>query len=270
MNFLFWNLGKRPLLHRLARMAAHRDVDVVVLVECDAPPAEVLDALNGGIAGRFVYPESDSRKIYVFTRLPESQLVDQSNRFSGALTVRVMRPGTPSELLLVLAHFPSQINWHPNDQLSFCPEFAHAIRLAEAQRQHGRTVLLGDLNMNPFDPGVVAAAGLHGMMTRDLARRRNQREVIEEAFPTFYNPMWAFLHDRHPKPSGTFYLNASKPINYYWNTYDQVLVRPDLIDALTTVEVLDSDGRDPLVTANGWPDATNGSDHLPIFFTLTI
>lgn len=184
------------------------------------------------------------------------------------MTIRTVAPNSSAELLLAVVHFPSRRNWDPNDQLSFCPEFARAIRHTEQHRRHARTVLVGDLNMNPFDPGVVAASGLHAMMTRDLARRRNQREVIEEAFPAFYNPMWAFQQDRHPKPSGTYYLHSSKPVNYFWNTYDQVLVRPELIDALADVEILDSDGVYALVTPNGWPDAERGSDHLPIFFSI--
>jgi hypothetical protein len=43
-------------------------------------------------------------------------------------------------------------------------------------------------------------------------------------------------------------------------------MRPALAGHLTELSVLDSDGTESLLTVNGIPDATNGSDHLPLLF----
>jgi hypothetical protein len=128
-------------------------------------------------------------------------------------------------------------------------------------------MLVGDLNMNPFEAGVVGAHGLHAVMTRADARRV-ERSIQGVAYRFFYNPMWGHFGDRSAGPPGTYYLKASKPINYFWNIYDQVLLRPALLESLTSLEIVDSDGSNSLVTENGVPDSERGSDHLPILFRL--
>ena len=134
---------------------------------------------------------------------------------------------------------------------------------------HQRTVVVGDLNMNPFEDGMIGAPALHAVMTRQLARRV-QRTVQGKAYRFFYNPMWGYFGDRSPGPPGTYYLRSSKPGNYFWNIYDQVLLRPALMDRLARLEVLQHDGSASLLTRRGLPAETNGSDHLPVFFQLDV
>ncbi len=63
-------------------------------------------------------------------------------------------------------------------------------------------------------------------------------------------------------------MSGSKPVNYFWNMYDQVLVRPALIDHLSEVRILDHDGTESLLTPGGLPGRADGSDHLPLLFRL--
>jgi hypothetical protein len=65
-----------------------------------------------------------------------------------------------------------------------------------------------------------------------------------------------------------YYRGAADAVNYFWNTYDQVLLRPELAPRLSRLSILDGDGVESLLTQNGLPDATNGSDHLPLLFRL--
>ncbi len=114
---------------------------------------------------------------------------------------------------------------------------------------------------------MVSAFGFHALLTRDLVRRRDDRTVKFTDRPAFFNPMWRFMTDRHP--AGTYYLRDSRPINHFWHTPDQLLVRPAVMDTLEEVTVVDSDGTESLLDpANGWPDTVNGSDHLPLLFRL--
>ncbi len=84
-----------------------------------------------------------------------------------------------------------------------------------------------------------------------------------------YNPMWRFFGERADGPPGThFYAAGGKPIAYFWNMFDQVLVRPDLIDALVEVAIIDRIGGTSLLNAAGQPDVGVGSDHLPLVFVL--
>jgi hypothetical protein len=81
--------------------------------------------------------------------------------------------------------------------------------------------------------------------------------------------MWQFLGAKEPNPAGTFYRHASVPVNHFWHTLDQVLLRPELADKLVSVNILGRDGVDSLThPEGGWPDPEVGSDHLPLLFTL--
>ena len=74
-----------------------------------------------------------------------------------------------------------------------------------------------------------------------------------------------------PGPSGTHYCRLGKPIEYFWNTYDQVLIRPQLLGEFENdLQVLTSiDGVD-LLSAKGLPNSAIGSDHLPLSFSLNL
>jgi len=139
----------------------------------------------------------------------------------------------------------------------------------EDKLDHQRTILVGDLNMNPFDAGVVAAQTLHAVMTRQLAGRE-ERTVLGRSYRLFYNPMWSFFGDRTDGPPGTYYHRSSNPGDLFWNIYDQVLLRPSLMDTLVALEILTIDGQDDLLTKAGLPDKARCSDHLPILFRLAL
>jgi len=83
--------------------------------------------------------------------------------------------------------------------------------------------------------------------------------------------MWSIRGGANPGPAGTYY-HGKGEVCYFWNAFDQVLVRPALLDAL------DPDGvaiptrlKDvSLLTPRGRPDANAASDHLPLAFSLNL
>ena len=161
------------------------------------------------------------------------------------------------------------------------PGFGSAIRTVERKAGHERTVVIGDLNMNPFEFGLVNAQGLNAVMTREIAPRRT-RTVDAAAYPFFYNPMWSCFgdstHEMHPpssqdhQPSGTCYYPAAESTWYYWNMYDQVLLRPDLLPYFRNrnLKIVISDGETSLLNQKGLPNRSLASDHLPLLFQLAV
>ena len=124
--------------------------------------------------------------------------------------------------------------------------------------------------MNPFEPGVVGSEGLHAVMTARIACT-DGRIVDGEYRRFFYNPMWRFFGERSEGPPGTHYFSASgKPIAYYWNIFDQVMVRPSLAKSLEDVKILHNVRGVSLLDVDGVPDPKIGSDHLPLLFSLKL
>lgn len=268
VSFLFWNVNGEPLEQRIARLARANDVDVLMLAECDSRPEQVLQALNQGATVKYCYPFSKGERIRIFTRLPETSLIDHFNSPLDRLTIRRLQVDGSIDILLSVLHFQSRMNWTQEAQNLEATVIAREIAQAEDEVSHRRTILVGDMNMNPFDGGMVGAQALNGVMTRKLAAMV-ERIVAGRSYRCFYNPMWGLFGDRTPGPPGTYFHRSSDPTNQYWHMFDQVLLRPELVESLHNLEILDTDGGLSLLTKHGGrPAKSTGSDHLPILFQL--
>ncbi len=269
VTFLFWNLNQKSLGGRIAKLVEKYEVDIVILAECSIPPQLMVDALHRQTGRQFNLPPSACEKIVIYTEFPEGFLGarQEGNRFTIR---RLALPGL-DEILIVATHFPSKLYWSNEDQVLECVNLSEAIRLAEQEAGHSRTVLVGDLNMNPFEDGVVGAKGLHGVMTRQIAEKQT-RIVQDREYPFFYNPMWGRLGDETEGPAGTYYDQRSKHVCFFWNMFDQVLLRPELLPFFRNEEmkILTEDGDGPFVSQAGLPDDSIVSDHLPILFRLNL
>ena len=95
---------------------------------------------------------------------------------------------------------------------------------------------MGDLNVNPFEEGIVATEGFHAVMSRATAQRA-ERQVRGASYPFFYNPMWSHLGDHPSGPPGTYYYERSEHVEYFWNMFDQILIRPSLLKNFRSEDV---------------------------------
>jgi hypothetical protein len=269
LRFLFWNLNKKPLGGRITRLLRTHAVDVLMLVECADSVADISNLIATATDGHLKFAPSEADKIFVFTASTVGQVEEQFVDPPGSITVRRLDLPQQTGLLLAVLHLPSRMNWSPGAQAMHSVELAREIRTVEADVGHQRTIVVGDLNQNPYDPGLVGAQGFNAVMTKQLVRLQ-ERVVQGRGYPYFYNPMWSVLGDRSPGPPGTFFHAAAPPDSPIWNVYDQVLLRPSLMHTLEDVRILNSDGVVSLVNRGGRPIRSTGSDHLPLYFSLRI
>jgi len=269
-RFLFWNLGGRSVEGLVAKLAHEHSVDVLILAET-VDMVTLLRALNSdnGSATYSPGPRS-SKRLVILTRLPPESLKEVADE--AGVVIRSLRPPIGFEILIVAVHLPSKLHYKDIDQTIISTRLAETIANAEERIGHQRTVVVGDLNMNPFEPGVVAHGALHAVANRPVAAR-GSRVVAGRSQQFFYNPMWNFFGDKPPRPPGTYYYRSSKPLCYFWNIFDQVLVRPSLMDYLPEerLKVVSEVGsRTQLLDEAGRPDSSVGSDHLPILFDINV
>jgi exonuclease III len=265
ITFLFWNLKAQPLRERLARLAVAHSVDVFVVAECDMQSGAVSRALSDATGTAYRVVLGSGTALRVFTRTP---LANWRALFSDTLEAwlgfRFRAPNGP-ELLVFAVHMPSKLRTTEQDRMQDALWLSNDIVKLEEQEGHSHTLVVGDFNVNPFEVPLVWSSGLHAVMDWRAAERET-RTIRGREYGLMYNPTWGVMGDRTPGPPGTYYRASSESVNYFWNTYDQVLMRPALAGHLTELSVLDSDGTESLLTVNGIPDATNGSDHLPLLF----
>jgi len=84
--------------------------------------------------------------------------------------------------------------------------------------------------------------------------------------------MWSYFGDISSGPAGTYYYDTGTQVNFFWNMFDQVLIRPDLLDAFQNeeIKILTEVRGNSLLANSGRPDISFGSDHLPILFRLNL
>src|SRR5687768_16092476 len=154
--FLFWNLDNKPLQDRISALVREHDVQAILLVECDISETTVLESLRAaGIQG-FTYAETpvETTDIKIFVRFPEEVVRPVYDDVNNHVTIRrVILNG--HDFLLVLVHSQSKREFNPDDQMQIATRLGRRIDEFEKQFGHRRTILVGDLNMNPFEPGVV-------------------------------------------------------------------------------------------------------------------
>lgn len=268
---LFWNINKNALaLPLLADLAAQYDIDIIVLAECATAPATLLYQLNNGRDNTYFYSASiGCDKIVVLTRF-HSDLI-QSISESPRVTIRHLTLPGVTDILIAATHHVSKNNTSPTSQYSLAEQLSILIRNAEESVGHCRTVLVGDLNMNPFEDGMVSATALHAVSSQEIALKL-KRKVQGTDYPFFYNPMWNFLGDAVSNPPGTYYYGSSDHISFFWNTFDQVLVRPDLLPRfqIQRLKIISTTESQSLLSNKGIPKKKLSSDHLPIVFSLDL
>lgn len=267
ITFLFWNMKQTNRLDILSRLVREFNIDVLMLAENILGVADVLTELNTPEATDFHYNTGLCERIDIFSRFTQAQITPQFE--SKHITIRHLKPPKTCDLLLVAVHLSSKLHQSSESQAFEITEIAKDIIRMEDKIGHKRTVLVGDLNTNPFETGLVTASGLNATMSRKIAEKK-ERTVNTRSFPFFYNPMWSLLGDASHGPPGSYYYWKSEQVAYFWNIYDQVLLRPDVLPMFQNdkLRIIDRVGELSLLNNNGIPDK-NISDHLPVLFQLT-
>jgi hypothetical protein len=265
-TFLFWNIGRRQILDEVAAAVRENDVDILILAESQLNPAVLMSELNRGVARLYATPFNPSTALTFLIRYaPQSfePLLDE-----GGISLRRFIPPIGREMLIAAMHLPSKLFSTAEEQTLNSVRASQLIRAAEERLQHQNTIVIGDLNMSPFEPGVVAADGLHGVMDKQIALR-GTRLVNNQTRPFFYNPMWNYLGDEKLGPPGTYYYGGGA-ISHFWHMFDQVLLRPSMLNVFSSSKlkiITEVNGRSLLRN-----NRINRSiaDHLPIAVTFDV
>lgn len=267
---LFWNVQRKPLDGLVVALAAEHRPDLLVLVEY--PPGPLLPRLLG-TAG---YTRHVGRPRFgVFGRAGLTLTPAPGGGGSDRADFWRATPAVGDDWLVVALHGLDRRNApHDSAREYLFREVLRGVREAEGRAGHRRSVVLGDLNANPFEPSVVGAGGLHAIGTK-LVRGETDRGVRGAGrADLFYNPMWRLYGGDPAGDAGaaTYYHRGGyDPIEPFWHMLDQVVIRPEFADRLPPdrLRILTAAGPFPLLDAAGRPDARVGSDHLPVTFTLT-
>ena len=149
-NFrFFWNINKKDIRQLITEATWHHGVDVVILAESQIAPATLLRTLNRDKKRAYHYcPIVGCDKIQIFASFHSEFILPVFE--TERLTVRHLALPGLIDILVAVVHFPSKLHWDDAIQALECVELSNSIKVAERQVGHTRTILVGDLNLNPY------------------------------------------------------------------------------------------------------------------------
>lgn len=277
MNFIFWNLEKKPACYDvIIDIVIEKNIDVIAIAEFPIGPDETKTFLSKlkTIDSNFEWLQLVTKeKVMVFYNKNNAIVSNQYNE--GKVAIKKISSITSKvNAYVAYCHLESKVNINDEEQAERVTKLKETLCSFEKDidDKDGFLLLCGDLNMNPFEKGLIKANGLNAVMDSSIAKKYS-RKVQGQSYKFFYNPMWGFLGDLGKgNVSGTYYFNPSNHIQYFWNVFDQVLLRPEAIPYFDkeALNILTSTMHYNLLKKSGAIDDKQYSDHLPIIFKLNI
>ena len=257
MKFLFWNTYKKQLNSVICDLIVENGVDIAVFAEYCANEGELFQLLASRGVSMRKYDTIGCERIMVIGKT-ENVVMGRQTEYESIQIIN-------GQLILCCVHLPSQIYTENEERRNTAIQrIMHDIRSTEVEFSTKQTVVVGDLNINPFD---YACTGIRYFNAVPIfaEAKKNTRKSADEEFDMFYNPMWNFFGD-FQKPYGTCYSSKS---SIYWNVFDQVLLRPALRKRFvdTSLQILAGTEHQKFLNRIGHLNKSI-SDHLPIVFEL--
>lgn len=261
MRVLFWNTHNNDINQTICDIIWENKINIAILAEYNASVSNLLDRLSANSVPMKQYLSAGCEKIILLGNIDNIQPGFQSNRFSIQIVAE--------KLIICAAHLPSSIYGESSGRRRIVIQsIVKEIERTESELNTKYSIIVGDMNEDPYDDGCLSADNFHGLPCKTDALRESR--IIEgKSFSMFYNPMWNFFGD-FSSPPGTYYYDGSSIRNSFWHIYDQVLVRPCLLKDRfdeRSLRIVTQSGIDSLLDERAHPNK-KFSDHLPIIFEI--
>lgn len=171
--------------------------------------------------------------------------------------------GAGTNLWMINVHGPA-LYVEVADRQDFIRAVARRLEALRRSDPDRREILVGDLNLPPFDQAIMREKDLHA--SRSLPWVMSRASGLNRAL---FNPTWRIL-GRHDGASGTLYKSGIS-FDGPWRAFDQVMVSAELANGLA-LDVVENIGGVALRKSGrvGAPNAATGSDHLPLLAKVSV
>lgn len=273
---LFWNINyKNSPFENIIRDIS-KEIDILILAEAENIDYTIVEnltklkhiksisALDHGALTPAIFSSENGFNLTHINTAISKRLIFYNLSCPGA-----------QDLLLCGIHFPSKLEYNTETQEEIANAYIGWINEIEEGLNTKRTIVVGDFNMNPFELGMIKPKTFNATLSKEMAKT-SPRTFHYGKYDFFYNPMWNFMGDHRfssstPKLPGSYYFYSTTDVKIiYWNVFENVLLRPDVIDNidLSTLAIPTNVGGHQLADANYEIDLVNYSDHLPLIFNL--
>ncbi len=231
MRIGFWNVNNKALIDPIVGLIFEKNLSLLVLAEYKDDLSPLLVKLNLKSSDLFYELRPIPKKLgkrrtplKFITNIPSTaarSYFDSSDNYLSVKEVFVNGPGT---VLIACVHLPSKWKRKDSEQTSISKMVSQKIIEIEKDFGNSNTLILGDFNMSPFEDGLIHKDAFHAVSSRVIAKDKS-----ESPNGVFYNPTWNLLGD-NTHPPGSYYYDKNSFHNLYWYQFDQILLRPSLLD----------------------------------------
>lgn len=274
---LFWNINRKNLVLELLTAVLENDIDIVVTAEAEELDVSYFLSQLKKDGKRFevkqILPRQEEGRILLLANVNTEISVYKEEKYFTAYKLK----GKRKNILLIALHLTSALHCSESARSYMAGDTARTIEKLEescnmeaekeGERRYG-AVVVGDFNLHPFSAGVIGAHGFHAILDADKALKES-RIINGDRYKFYYNPMWNLMGKRG-NALGTFYYASDQDnLSFYWYTFDQILLRPELIESFLWEEfqIIDCIGGDSLIR-NHKIYSKRYSDHLPVKFGI--
>lgn len=260
MRIAFWNVNKNGKINEyVEELIRDNSIDILVMAEYSDDINRLLDELSQKDIFMLEYFSYGCERIKILGNQKSVKPGYQGNYCSFQII--------DSKYILCCVHLPSKLYADEQKQEIVIRSIVEEIENTEEKEGINNTIIVGDMNSNPYEPSCLGAPQFHGIPIYDETCKK-ERTILGSKFSMFYNPMWNFFGD-FSFPAGTYYYSSNDVSIPFWNIYDQVLIRPCLRKVLDERElkIIHKTKQHSLLDEKKHPNK-NISDHLPIVFEI--
>ena len=268
IKYIFWNIKGKNLFEPIVRLILENNIDIIALTETDLLDIHCLinelRLNNQDWKLVEICPVSD---IKLLAKRDIRILVhEESKRFS---TYKLYNEN--DLYLLNVLHLDSAMYKDEYARSQKGTNISQILRKTEEsmfKNEEYKTITIGDFNLQPYSQGVIGYYGFNATMSKSKAKNIS-RKVDDEQKYFYFNPMWKLMGDNR-LVQGTYYNNSDQQDrSMFWYTFDQLLIRPFLIDKFNWdfFDIIEGT-RNYSFIRNGIINKTQYSDHLPLKFEI--
>ena len=157
MKFAFWNVHQNPVInHYIVDLIYENELDIIVLAEYKDNEQKLIDELTQKGIYMEKYLTSGCDRIMMFGSIQKVMPANQNKYYSIQIIDK--------KCILCGMHLPSRIySDHQERRNIVIDRIVEDINELEMKLKIENTIILGDVNENPYDVGCLNASKFHGI-----------------------------------------------------------------------------------------------------------
>lgn len=268
MKIIFWNIYKKELSSIIADMIYQYEADIVVLAESENLSSnKLVNQMHSKAQEWNEIVIKAKGNIKVFAKKQFNILPHKEEKHFSSYKIYI----GDKILLMNTVHFPSAMYSDEVARGHFAERISQQFEKIEEtiyDKKERSSFVVGDFNLQPYSYGIAGVNAFNATMSMEKAKTIS-RKVNGEQCLFYYNPIWQLIGKKGNAQGSYYSENDQQSKSMYWYSFDEVLLRPSLIDRFewTYFDYITEINKMSLLI-NGKIDKKKYSDHLPLKFEI--